>query len=59
MLYSVGGQVLMRVEYQEAPRLFLSIACLDSNYEDFGIAMFKLCEAVYARVFLPRVRRSL
>jgi hypothetical protein len=49
----------MRVEYQEAPRLFLSIACLDSNYEDFGIAMFKLCEAVYARVFLPRVRRSL
>jgi hypothetical protein len=33
----------MRVEYQEEPRLFLSIECLDSNYEDFGIAMFKLC----------------
>ena len=33
----------MRVEYQEAPRLFLSIACFDSNYEDFGVAMFKLC----------------
>jgi hypothetical protein len=31
----------MRVEYQEEPRLFLSIECLDSNYEDFEIAMFK------------------
>jgi len=33
----------MRVEYQEEPRLFLSIECLDSNYADFRIAMFKLC----------------
>jgi hypothetical protein len=33
----------MRVEYQEGPRLFLSIERLNSNYEDFGIAMFKLC----------------
>jgi hypothetical protein len=24
-------------------RLFSFIECLDSNYEDFGIAMFKLC----------------
>jgi hypothetical protein len=33
----------MRVEYQEGPWLFLSIECFDSNYKDFGIAMFKLC----------------
>ena len=33
----------MRVEYQEGRRLFLPIECLDSNYEDFRIAMFKLC----------------
>ena len=33
----------MRVEYQEMPWLFLSIECLGSNYEDFGVAMFKLC----------------
>ena len=32
----------MRVEYQEEPRLFLSIECLDSNNENFRIAMFKL-----------------
>jgi hypothetical protein len=33
----------MRVECQEEPRLFLSVECLDCNYEDFGVAMFKLC----------------
>ena len=33
----------MRVEYQEEFGLFWSIECLDSNYEDFRIAMFKLC----------------
>jgi hypothetical protein len=33
----------MREEPQEGPRLFLPIECLDSNYEDFWIAMFKLC----------------
>jgi hypothetical protein len=50
----------MRVEYQEGSRLFLSIECLDSNYADFRIAMFKLrVKLLYARVFLPRVRRSL
>jgi hypothetical protein len=32
----------MRVEYQEGPQLFLSIECLNGNYEDFRIAMFKL-----------------
>ena len=32
----------MRMEYQEEPRLFLSIECLDNNYEDFRIAMCKL-----------------
>jgi hypothetical protein len=32
----------MRVEYQEGPQLFLSIEYLDSNYEDFRIAMCKL-----------------
>ena len=33
----------MREKHQEGPRLFLSIECLDGNYEDFWIAMFKLC----------------
>ena len=32
----------MQVEYQEGPRLFLSIECLDGNYEDFRMTMFKL-----------------
>jgi hypothetical protein len=43
MLFSAGGELMMGVEYQEEPQPFLSIECLDSNYEDFGIAMFKLC----------------
>ncbi len=33
----------MRIEYQEGPQLFLSIEYLGSNYEDFRLAMFKLC----------------
>jgi hypothetical protein len=32
----------MKVDYQEGHRLFLSIECLNGNYEDFRIAMFKL-----------------
>jgi hypothetical protein len=32
----------MQVAYQEGPRLFLSIECLDGNYKDFRITMFKL-----------------
>lgn len=32
----------MRDEPQEGPRLFLSIECLNGNYEDFWIAIFKL-----------------
>jgi hypothetical protein len=32
----------MQVAYQEGLRLFLSIECLDGNYEDFRITMFKL-----------------
>jgi hypothetical protein len=33
----------MREEPQEGPRLFLSIKYLEGNYEDYWIAMFKLC----------------
>jgi hypothetical protein len=32
----------MNVEYQERARHFLSLECLDSSYENLGIAMFKL-----------------
>ena len=49
----------MRVEYQEGPQLFLSRACLASNYEVLGLYVQAVCEVLYARVFLPRVRRSL
>jgi hypothetical protein len=32
----------MQVEYLAGPQLFLFIECLDSDYEDVRIAMFKL-----------------
>ena len=44
----------MRMEYQEEPRLFLSIECLDNNYEDFRIAIFKL--RVRIAIFKLRVK---
>jgi hypothetical protein len=51
---------VMKVDYQEGHRLFLSIECLNGNYEDCRIAIVQAsCEVLYARVFLPRVRRSL
>jgi hypothetical protein len=46
----------MRAEYQESSRLFLSsIECPDSNYKDFGIAMFKLCVKCCMREYSCRV----
>ena len=41
----------MQVAYQEGPRLFLSIECLDGNYEDFRITMFKLREKYCMREY--------